>query len=60
MRTLVRSLTPAGEYSKTLVIPKMWLDQLGHPKRVRIIIGRKRLIIYPEDQESGGDDGKRQ
>lgn len=60
MEVIVRPLQTAGEYSHTLVIPKRWLTQLGKPKKVKIMVGRKRLVIYPADQEGGASDGEQQ
>ena len=58
MEVIVRPLQTAGEYSHTLVIPKRWLTQLGEPKKVKIIVGRKRLIISPAESEGEGNGGQ--
>ena len=55
MDTLVRSLHPAGEYSRVLVLPRDWLMRQGNPQSVRIRVGRTRLIIYPVQLEGKGD-----
>ena len=58
MEVIVRSLQTAGEYSHTLVIPKRWWAQLGEPKKVKIIVARKRLIISPAESEGKGNGGQ--
>ena len=46
---LVRPVRLAGEYSRGLILPKSWFLQVGEPKKVKILVGRKRLVIYPAE-----------
>lgn len=57
MTILVRSLHPAGEYSRVLVVPKQWLMAQGQPRAVTVEVGRKRLVIRPVERE-GASNGK--
>lgn len=50
---LIKPLHPTGEYSHSLVVPRQWFIQVGRPKSVRVVVGRRRLVIYPLE---AGDD----
>ena len=46
---LVRPVRLAGEYSRSVVLPRGWFLQVGEPKKAKILVRRKRLVIYPID-----------
>ncbi len=49
---MVRPLRLVGEYSRSLILPRGWFLQVGEPKKVKILVGRKRLVIYPAEDNS--------
>lgn len=54
---LLKQVRRAGEYSRGVIIPKAWFIQVGEPRRVKILVGRKRLIIYPAEDNGNPKEG---